>query len=207
MAQPSFLDALLDTQTSHYSISGTTGSIMASAATKLIWYCRYTGTAAAIIRRVSIDGVIATTAFAVGQLLYTLSIARAFSAENVTPGGTALTITKPNQLLRDGEAATGMGVVRISSTAALAAPTWTLDSNPVAQINSHSSGGLSIGTTIIGSQYLPRDGVLWNADQMNDFPIVLGNNEGLAIQVAVPATGVWIAGVTMEWDEPAAVLF
>lgn len=203
----SFLDALLDPNTGHYAISGTTGSVAAGAATNLIWYCRYTGSQVAIVRRVSIDGVIATTAFTAGQLLYHLSIARAFTAENGTPGGTALTISKPNQLLRDGGAAIGMGVVRIASTAALGAPTWTLDSNSVAQLNSHSSAGVNAATPIIGSQYLPRDGVMWNADQMNDYPIILGNNEGLALQVTVPATGVWIAGVTMEWDEPAELFF
>lgn len=204
---PSFMDALINDGTSHFAISATTGSMAAGAATDLIWYCRYTGSFQALVRKITLDGLITTTAFAAGQILAKLSVARAFTAENGAPGGTALTITKPNQLLRSGLSATAMGVVRIATTAALGAPVWTLDSNPIGQLNSHSSAGVNAATPIIGSQYLPKDGVLWNADQMNDYPCVLENNEGLALQITVPATGVWIAGVTMEWDETDRIYF
>lgn len=191
-----------DVGTSHYSLSAETGSITAGAATKLIWYCRWTSsTSVALIRKVELEGVIATTAFAVGQVLYQLSVARAFTAENGTPGGTALTITGPNQRLSSPYASTGFGVVRISTTAVLGAPTWTLDSNPVSTINSHSSAGVNAATPIIGNQYI-ADGQLFNADIAGgESPIVLHQNEGLAIQVTVPATGVWIAGVNMKWAE------
>src|SRR5581483_175117 len=135
---------LNDGSTSHYSISAETGSVAAGAATKLIWYCQWTSaTKVALIRKVELEGVIATTAFAVGQVLYQLNIARAFTAENGTPGGTALTITGANQRLASPYATTGFGVIRIASTAALGAPTWTLDSNPISTINSHSSAGVN----------------------------------------------------------------
>lgn len=191
-----------DPSTSHYAISAETGSITAGAATKLIWYCQWTSsTKVAIIRKVELEGVIATTAFAVGQVLYQLNIARAFTAENGTPGGTALTITGPNQRLASPYQSTAFGVIRIASTAALGAPTWTLDSNPVATINSHSSAGVNAATPIIGSQYV-SDGQLFNADIAGgESPIILHQNEGLALQVTVPATGVWIAGVNMKWAE------
>lgn len=188
--------------TAHYSISGETGSVAAGAATKLIWYCWWTSaTKVALIRKVELEGVIATTAFAVGQVLYQLNIARAFSAENGTPGGTSLTISGPNQRLSSPYASTAMAAVRIATTAALGAPTWTLDANPVSTINSHSSAGTNAATPIIGNQYI-ADGQLFNSDIAGgESPIVLHANEGLAIQVTVPATGVWIAGVNMKWAE------
>lgn len=198
-----FRDVLVEPSTAHYSISGQTGAMAAGAATKLIWYCRWTSsTSVALIRHVELEGVIATTAFAVGQVLYTMSFARAFTAENGTPGGTALTITGPNQRLVTPEPVTGMGVVRIASTAALGAPTWTLDSNPLSSINSHSSAGVNGATPIVGSQYIGPDGVLYHAEAAsNEMPIILHQNEGLAINVTVPATGVWTASVQMRWSE------
>jgi hypothetical protein len=202
-----WLDILNDAETSHFAISAETGSITAGAATKLIWYCWWTSSAkVAIIRKVELEGVIATTAFAVGQLLYQLNIARAFTAENGVPGGTSLTITAPNQKLDTPYAATGMAAVRIASTAALGAPVWTLDANPIATINSHSSAGVNAATPIIGNQYI-ADGQLFNADIAGgESPIVLHQNEGLAIQVTVPATGVWIAGVNMKWAETGHII-
>lgn len=191
-----------DQGTSHYSLSAETGSIGAGSGTKLIWYCQWTSTTkVALIRKVELEGVIATTAFAAGQVLYQLNIARGFTAENGTPGGTALTITGANQRLSSPYAATAMAVVRIASTAALGAPTWTLDANPISTINSHSSAGKFSSTPIIGVQEI-NDGQLFNADIAGgESPIILHANEGLAIQVTVPITGVWIAGVNMKWAE------
>lgn len=191
-----------DVGTSHYSLSGETGSIAAGAATKLIWYCWWSSSSkVALVRKVELEGVIATTAFAAGQVLYQLNIARGFTAENGTPGGTALTLTGANQRLASPYAATAMGVVRIASTAALGAPTWTLDANPVSTINTHSSAGKFSATPIIGSQDI-NDGQLFNANIADgESPIILHPNEGLAIQVTVPATGVWIAGINMKWAE------
>lgn len=195
-------DIFKNSGTSHYSISAETGAIAAGAATKLIWYCWWTSTTKiALVRKVELEGVIATTAFAVGQVLYQLNIARAFTAENGTPGGTSLTITGANQRLATPYAATGFGAIRIATTAPLGAPTWTLDSNAVATINAHSSAGKFAATPIIGAQDI-NDGQLFNADIAGgESPIVLHANEGLAIQVTVPATGVWTAGINMKWAE------
>lgn len=197
------LDLLRDPDSFQYQISSKTGSVAAGAATKLIFYARNASTSKlAHILHLKMNGVIATTAFAAGQVLYEAFIARGFSAENGTPGGTALTITGENARLKTSFDTTALSVVRIASTAALAAPTWTLDAQPFGQLNSHSSAGVNAATPIIGSQYLPNDGELFKADIANgDWPIVLGANEGVAIQVTVPATGVWIAGVTMKWAE------
>ena len=196
---PDFLKAYQDSP--QFSLSGSTGAISAGAATKLIWYCRNSATdRLVLVQRVELEGVIATTAFAAGSVLYQLHIARGFTAENGAPGGTALTLTGVK--LRSGMANTGMGVIRIASTAALVAPTWSLDANPVGSLNSHSSAGSAAATPIIGNQYVPQEGVLFVANLADgDAPIILGANEGLAIQVTVPATGVWTAAVNMKWAE------
>ncbi len=202
-----WIDIFNDRGTSHFSISAETGSIAAGAATKLIWYCRWTSsTKVALVRKVELEGVIATTAFAAGQVLYSLNIARGFTAENGAPGGTALTLSGSDQREDTAYAITAMGVIRISSTAALGAPTWTLDDNPIATINTHSSAGKFSATPIIGSQDI-NDGQLFNADIAGgESPIVLHQNEGLAIQVTVPATGVWIAGINMKWAETDRII-
>ena len=69
-----------------YQIAGTTGAVAAGASTKIIFYMQNTSaTKMALIERVKVSGHIATTAYAVGQVLYELHIARGFTAENGTP--------------------------------------------------------------------------------------------------------------------------
>lgn len=185
----------------HYRLAAVTGSMAAGAGTRLIFYARNTSASKLVlVQELLLDGIIATTAFAAGQIRATAHIARAFTAENGTPGGTALTLTANNAKLRTAMATTALGVARISTTAALAAPTWSLDDNAVGQINTHSSGGFSAATPIIGSVYLPHRELIRRDDS---YPIVLAENEGVAVHVTVPETGVWIAGVTMRWAEAA----
>lgn len=188
-----------------YQISAATGAIAAGAGTNIIFYMRNSSTSMlAMIEHVKINGHVATTAYAAGQVLYQLNVARGFSAENGTPHGTALTITGMNQKLADSFPTSRMGVIRVTDTTAggLGAPTWTLDSNPVGQLNSHSSAGWSAATPIIGNQYLPNNGELFRADPDDgEYPIVLGVNEGIGIRVTVPATGVAIHGITVKWAE------
>ena len=186
-----FLDVLNDTKTSHHQRASQTGALTAGAATKLVFYCRNLSTTHfAMIQGFSINGVYATTAFAAGAVRYQLHVARTFTAENASPAGTLL---HPSPAL---------GVIRISTTAVLGAPTWALDQNAIGELASHSSGGAAAATPIIGSQFVPNDGALFECDPARgESPIILGQNEGLALQVTVPATGVWVAGVTMKWAE------
>lgn len=189
---------------SRYQIAGVTGAVAAASGTKILFYAQNTSaTKMAIIERVKINGHIATTAYAVGQVLYELHIARGFTAENVTPTGTALTITGLNQRLKTSFPSTAFAFVRIAGTTStgIAAPTWTLDANPVGQLNSHSSADTSGATPIIGSQFLPNNGDLFNVVGGGEYPIILGQNEGIGIRVTVPATGVAIHGITMKWAE------
>lgn len=188
-----------------YQIACKTGAIAAGAGTNIIFYARWTSTTKmAMIERVLINGHYATTAYSAGAVLYELHIARGFTAENGTPHGTALTITGLNQRLKTGYPTTAFAVIRVTDTTAggMGAPTWTLDSNPIGQLASHSSAGVSAATPIIGSQYLPNSGELFRADVASgEYPIILGANEGIGIRVTVPATGVAVHGITMKWAE------
>lgn len=188
-----------------YQIASTTGAIAAGSGTNIIFYVRNASTTKlAMIEHVRISGHYATTAYAAGAVLYELHIARGFSAENGTPHGTALTITGLNQRLQTGFPSTALAVIRITDTTAggLGAPTWTLDSNPIGQLVSHSSAGVDAATPIIGSQYLPNNGELFRASVSDgEYPIVLGTNEGIGVRVTVPATGVAVHGVSMKWAE------
>lgn len=187
----------------HYRISARTGALAAGAATRNIFYARWThATKLAILQELRIDGIYATTAFAAGAIAIDALVARAFTAENGAPGGTALTLTTNNAKMRTLMPTTAMGVIRLSTTASLAAPTWTRDAHPVGQIVTHSSAGFSSATPIIGSIYLPNN-ILYQAKPNDEYPLVLAENEGISIDVTVPATGVWVAGVTMRWAEVA----
>lgn len=203
------LQEVLDAS-ARYQISAVTGAVGAGASTKTIFYAQNTSaTKQMLIERVRINGHVATTAYAVGQVTYKLFVARGFTAENVTPTGTALTITGVNQRLRTSSPSTAFAVIRVGDTTStgIAAPTWTLDSNPVSQLISHSSAGCEVATPIIGNQYLPNNGELFNIFGGSEFPIVLGVNEGVALQVTVPATGVAVHGITMKWAETDRVNF
>lgn len=181
-----------------YKIAVSTGALTAGAATKLIFYARWThATRRAFIRELSLTGLIATTAFAAGSVLAEAMIARSFTAENGAPGGTALTLTGNNAKQRTAFPTTDMAVIRASTTAVLGAPTWTLDAQAYAAIQSHSSAGWNGATPIIGSQFLPTMELI----KLSDPPPILEANEGVAIQVTVPGTGVWTAGISMTWSE------
>lgn len=181
-----------------YKIAASTGAIAAGAATRLIFYARWShATRRAFIRELALTGLIATTAFAAGGILVEAKVARGFTAENGTPGGTALTLTGNNAKQRTAFGTTDMAVIRASATAALATPTWTLDDQAYAAIQTHSSGGVGAATPIIGSIYLPKRELI----KLDDPPVILAQNEGVAIQVTVPATGVWTAGIEMTWSE------
>lgn len=189
----------------HYKLSTVTGAMAAGAATRTIFYLRWTDASRlCVITKLSIDGLIATTAFAAGQILVRAWVARAFTAENGTPGGTALTLTGHNAKQRTGMGSALMGVARVATTAGLADGTWALDSNSIGLINTHSSGGVGSATPIIGSIYLPKFELLNPDGGDGEHPLVLAQNEGLIVQVTVPATGVWTAGVSTRWAEVAA---
>lgn len=187
-----------------YSFGGVTGAVGAGmAANGEILQFRWTDASRfAVIESIEFTGMRATTAFAAGAIDIKATIARSWSANG--SGGTALTLTGDNQALRTSMGTTLVGDMRIATTAALGAGTKTLDSQDIGFISTHSSGGWSSATPIIGSVFLPHTD-LWSADVgRGEHPIVLAQNEGIVVRLTVPATGIWNASVEMRWCEVAA---
>jgi hypothetical protein len=152
----------------------------------------------ALIWGMSVDGLSGSaTAFAAGFSLFSVTIARSWTADG--GGGTAATLTGNNQKLRTSMGTTLMGSIRVASTAALTAGTKTLDSQPEGQIS------LAMGTTA-SVNYLGQVGLYGSSSLEsggNPSPIVLAQNEGLSVKATVPGTGTWQFGISMAWSEVA----
>jgi hypothetical protein len=188
-----------------YKFAGVTGAIAAGmAANGEIFQLRWSdATRFAIIHKIKITGLRATTAFAAGAIDLKATMARSWSANG--SGGTALTLTDPQLQLRTSMGATLLGDARIATTAALGAGTKTLDTHDVGFIAAHSSAGDGAAAPIIGSIKVPNNGELFMADVASgEHPIVLAQNEGVVIRATVPATGVWNASVEIVWSEVTA---
>jgi hypothetical protein len=87
------------------------------------------------------------------------------------------------------------GDLRISSTAASTGQTWTLDTSDLSRV-----GPFTVGTAV-QTNFIPPGTILWLPDYSSEWPIVLAQNEGIAVRCTVPATGTWSAVVSVEWTE------
>ena len=185
----------------HYVLAASTGSIGAGAGSNSeLFHFRWTSTGVLCkILFVKLTGLRASTAFTAGDIDISLSIARSWTAAGT--GGTFPTLTGNNQKLDTDFASTLMGGQRLATTAALGVGTKTLDAQPVGQILTHSSGGFSSATPIIGSIYLPTTELFRASISDGQAPITLANNEGVVIRATVPATGVWTLGFVIGWCE------
>ena len=188
----------------HYQVAVTTGAIAAGmAANGEVFQFRWgDATRFALIQKITISGMRATTAFAAGAIDIKCTFARSFTVSGT--GGTALTLTGDNQALRTNMGTTLATDIRIATTAALGAGTKTLDTQDMGAITTHSSGGAGSATPIIGSIYLPMTDIFENDVTDGEHPIVLAQNEGVVVRLTVPATGVWNIGVVCKWCELTA---
>jgi hypothetical protein len=191
----------------HYKFSTRTGSMAAglAAAAAILQYRWADATRLAILTRLYADGMFASTAFAVGQILFEMMVARAYTAQAAS--GTNIAFTGNNQKQRTSMGTSllnASGLVQISATAALTAGTHTLDAVAHGQINSHSSAGTGGATPIIGNQFLPKNEFFDPGVGDGDHPLVFAQNEGFIVRATVPATGVWVLGLTARWAEVAS---
>lgn len=188
----------------HYKASVITGSMAAGlGADSEILQFRWTdATRLAVVTKIQLDGMYATTAFAVGAIRFYATIARSFGTAGT--GGNTLTITGNNQKMRTSMGTTLLGELRSASTAALTAGTKTLDAGHIGQINSHSSAGVGAATPIIGNTYLPLTDLFVPDSGAGEHPMILAQNEGFVVRATVPGTGVWILGMTVRWGEVSA---
>jgi hypothetical protein len=131
-----------------------------------------------------------------------LLLARGFTVSPTTSIGTTGTLSGGNAKRRTAMGTPLMGGIWILGTAAAGMTGQTLgnDTDPHSVI----AGGSG---TVIGTQFFgPNPTALWDCDATNRHPIVLAQNEGLAIQapLAGPATGTFQVAVHVDWMEVAA---
>jgi hypothetical protein len=139
-------------------------------------------------------------AFAAGQFKLALFFAKEWTAAGT--GGTTATITGRNLRKRTSFASTVLGEARIAQTAVLTAGTKTLDAQPLATIS--ASAPAVIGPIFAAQPMIAE----LNRDSSDEYPVVLGFNEGLVVRTTYPATGTPFFGFQVEWMEyPANEFF
>lgn len=175
-------------------LSGTMAAGLAAAAN--VWSLRWAdATRLCLVQKVVLDGLSGSaTAFTAGFGSVRLFIARSFTASD--SAGTALTLTGNNGKLRTSMGTTLVTDLRASATAALTAGTRTLDTQPIGQRS------FTFGTAT--SVEYANQVILFGEDIGPTMPVVLAQNEGLAMQATVPATGTWQFGVTSMHAEVTA---
>lgn len=178
-----------------YALGGASGTITAGmAAGSSVFAFRYAGSSLCIIKKVVVSAGGTATTFTAGLVNFSLFAARSFSA--IDTGGTSLlpNTNTNSQRLRTSMAATavGTGNIVIANTGALTPGSRTLDSQPLAQIE--SSVPATAGTPLVPPFAL--------FDQrVGEYPLVCTNNEGVVLQGTVPATGTWVLAVSIAWEE------
>lgn len=183
-----------------------TGSIVATGAVNaVLWTMRWVdGTRFCLIERVRAAAVVTGTITTAVPYQLNMYFARSYTVSPTT-NITAATFTGNNAKRR-----TSMGTSLLSSAGAgmwvdttaaagITGQTYTLDTDPLAAISGNSG-------TVVGTQFFgPNPANLWD-DNVNSHPLVLAQNEGLAINApfAGPATGTFVVLISVDWMEVAA---
>lgn len=178
-----------------HSVGAATGGLAGLAANAGVFSFRNLSTNPILVRRVGI-GFVTTIAFTAAQAVsFSLFAARNFTASDT--GGTTIAFTGANGKHRTSLATPTSLDCRIAAAAALGAGTRTLDAVALG-IQAGWSG--AAGMTIV-----PALNNLMSHDT-GDYPIVLGQNEGLVIVTATTmgAGGVGFATIAMEFAEASA---
>ena len=185
-----------DELTGAFQLSMTSGALTTVAAgtasAGTVFSFRYApgGSTVCVVKRVSLNWVQTTAFGAAQQMGFGLFVARGFSGAD--SGGTAATLSGDNNKMRTSLANIGVSNINIGSTGALTAGTRTLDAQPLGAVNFWVPG---VGTQLVTTEMLAYD--------VNDYPLVLENNEGFVIQnqILMGASGVGTLVVNVEWFE------
>lgn len=184
------------------SVGGTYASPMAAglAGASPIWSMRFNPTvnptSLMLVKKVQFHMASGTTAFTAGGVLFNLFPIRGYTVNDT--GGAALTT---NTAVTTGKMRTSYGISgladwRTSATATLTAGTQTVDTNPIGTINTTIPATANLILIPYGTNIYET--------KVGEQPLILAANEGLVLRATVPATGVWVFGVTMTWDEVAS---
>jgi hypothetical protein len=188
-----------DEQLGTFQVGSASGLIAATVINSPLFSFRWApGTGqSCVIKRISL-GVMTTTGPTAAQLIgWSLFAARAFTASDT--GGTALTpsaaaIASTNKY-RSSLQNSVTTDIRIASTGTLTAGTRVLDTQPLnsqyAWIGATTAG---VGTTLTNTNLISYN--------VNDYPLVLQNNEGFVITLALASVVmVHQIMVNVEWFE------
>lgn len=183
-----------------YSIGQTTGIIAAalSADSEVFQFRWAHATKLAVIQRLLVSAAVSTTYFAAG-VPFRLALFKASAWTAAGTGGTGLTPAALGKR-RSNMASTALaaGDCRIATTGALGAGTKTLEGSALKQI----SAGAPITSSLSGQIFAPDTALLDSFIGDGHHPVVLAQNEGLAITAPeVPGTGTWKMVVNIEWAE------
>lgn len=186
-----------------YCYGGFTGILPAAlGANSEIFQFRWTHASnLAIIRKIRISACVSTTFFAAGVPVQ-IDLVKSTGWSAAGTGGTAVS---PAALMKRrtsmGSSLVASGDMRIATTAALGAGTKTLETVSLSSLV--AAGPI---TASLNGEIIAPGTILWEAEVGDgEHPLVLVQNEGFSIRsVAVPATGTWTAGVTVDWAETTA---
>lgn len=186
-----------------YCYGGLTGILPAAlAANAEIFQFRWSDASRfAVIRKIRLSACVSTTFFAAGVPVQ-IGLIKSTGWTVAGTGGTGVT---PDTTMkkRTSMASTllAAGDMRIATTAALGAGTKTLEANYLAML-----AGAGPVTGSLDGQIIAPGTLLWQSETGDgEYPLVLGQNEGLSIQsIAVPATGTWTAAIEIHWAEVAS---
>lgn len=186
-----------------YSYGGFTGILGAAlGANSEIFQFRWTdATRLCVVNKVVISACVSTTFFAAGVPVQ-IDLVKATSWSAAGTGGTSVTpAATMKKRTSMGSTLIATGDIRISTTAALGAGTKTLEANAMASVA--APGPI---TASLNGQIVPPGTPLFELNVAHgQGPMVLVQNEGFVIRsVAVPGTGTWTVGVTVDWQELAA---
>lgn len=187
----------------HYSCGLVSGIIPAAlAANSEIFQFRWSdATRYAVVRKIRISACVSTTFFAAGVPIQ-IQLIKANTWTVAGSGGTRVT---PAALLKKrvnmGSTLVAASDIAIATTAALTAGTKTLET--VAMSTIVAPGPI---TASLNGQIIAPGTILFQHEVGDgEHPLVFHQNEGFVItSVAVPATGTWMAAVSVDWAEVAA---
>lgn len=186
-----------------YTFGAFTGIIAAGlAANSELFQFRWAdATRFAVIREIRFSASVSTTMFAAGVPVQ-IDLIKSVSWSVAGTGGTGLTpTTTMKKRTSMGSSLVAAGDIRIATTTGLGAGTKTLEANSLAALM--AGGPITAGLN--GTIILPGTTLFCAEVGDGEHPLVLAQNEGFSIRcVAVPATGTWMAAVTVDWTEVTA---
>ena len=191
----------------HYRANLITGTTVSLAANSPIGSLRWSDQARfLVLMRIEATAQVAAAITAATLVDLEAIIARGFTASDTT--GTPIALTGSNQTNRSGNMKSSLvGDLRVATTGTLTAGTRTLDGVGFGfaawgQLQAPTLGATANTAVAVGAgDSTPR--VLYKWDGLGQYPIVLGQNEGIILRnsTAGPVTGGIRYAITLEWAE------